>query len=555
MKLSFIFPPQWDPRQPHLAIPSLIGALNSENIKADIKVWDLNLALYAELICTHKEHLLKLHEYLDPTSLAEPLKYRKLEREIENIILNGYDIGNDKDYLLLDMYKSKLSPNRAIDWQTALKKPEQLPLIKHLKVSISEIERWKPDIIAISTCSDTQIVNSMAIASVLKRNIPKVKIVIGGSPFIERKDFISKADFIFDVFSSVCFGEGEPTLIAIAQGHKITHIPNIIWRDDENILHINRTQQFIYPKQFIADFSYLPIESYLSPLPVIPVETSRGCYWGKCIFCNHPTIEKTKSIYMSRPIEQIINELKVHNRNGVSHFFIIDEAIPASRIRKISQSIISAKLNIDWIAYSRLEKNLDKNTFTIAKLAGLRKVFFGLETGSNKLLRMVNKGTNSTISKRVISGASEKAIAVHLFLIGGFPTETESAFESTLDLLKSISNKVDPFGFTYNFFPLTCGYGTKAYFSISNIGAEKLIASDYDDMATRYLFFPSYAFDRRKFLERKSTIHNLLKTNIGEESVLMDCNFTNDSTHLLAISLKQQPNKANAADAKSRAAD
>ena len=538
MKLSFIFPPQWDPRQPHLAIPSLIGALKAENIKVDIKVWDLNLALYAELLCTRREHLIKLREYLDPKSLANPRKYRKLEKEIETTIFNGYDIGDDKDFLLLDMYKSKLSPNRTIDWQTALNNPEQLPLIEHLKLSIGEIERWQPDIIAISTCSDTQIVNSMAIASILKRKIPKAKIVLGGPPFIERKNFISRADFIFDVFSSVCVGDGEPTLIAIAQRQKTNYIPNIIWRDNENNLHINRIQQFIYPKKFMANFSYLPTESYLTPLPVIPVETSRGCYWGKCTFCNYPTIEKKKSIYISRPTEQIINELKFHNNNGVKHFFMIDKAIPASRIRKISQSIISAKLNIDWIAYCRLDKNIDKNTFTIAKLAGLKKVFFGLETGSNKLLRIVKKGTNSTISKQVITIASEMGIAVHLFLIGGFPTETESDSKATLDLLKSLSNKVDPFGFSYNFFPLTCGYGTEAYFSVSNIGAEKLLTNDNDDMATRYFFIPSYASDRKKFLEKKSTIHKLLKTNLGDESVLMDCNFTNDSTHLLAISQK-----------------
>ena len=535
MRLSFIFPPQWDPRQPPLSVPSLIGALNAEKINIDIKVWDLNIALYAELLCAKKEHLIKLREYLDPDALSEPQKYRQLEKEIEDIIINSYDVGEGKDFLLLDLYKSKLSPSRSDDWKTAIEIPQKLPLINHLKSSFSEILQWQPDIIAISTFSDTQVINSLAIASVLKTKLPKTQFIIGGSPFIERKDFINKVDFIFNVFTSVCVGVGEPAIIAMSQCEAINKVPNIIWRDNKNKLQKNQTIKYTYHKNYISDFSKLETASYLSPATVIPVETSRGCYWGKCIFCNHPTIEKNNTVFQTRPITQVIKELKAHKLNGVENFFFVDEALPASRLRKISQNIISTKLEVHWIAYCRLDKNIDHNTLTLAKLAGLKKIFFGLESGSNRLLHIVKKGTNSTIAKKVISTASEVGISVHLFLIGGFPTETASDFRATLEFIMSIAKKIDPFGFTYNFFPLTCGYGTEAFFSVGEIGANKLLINNQDDMSTRYFFTPSYASDRKIFLEKKSIVAKTIKKYISKETVLADCNFTNDSTHLLAL--------------------
>lgn len=552
MKLSFIFPPQWDPRQPPLSIPSLIGALNAEKIKTELKVWDLNLALYAELLCTNKENLIKLREYLAPEALADPRKYRRLEKEIEDVILNSYDICEDKDFLLLDMYKSKYSATCSADWKSAIDTPEILPLIAHLKFSFQEIVQWQPDVVAISTFSDTQIINSLAIASILKRKLPRSRFVIGGSPFIERTDFINKVKFLFDVFSCVCVGDGEPTILAICQEEAMNKIPNIIWRDNENNLQINKIEKYTFPINFTSDFSKLDIQSYLTPSLVIPVETSRGCYWGKCVFCNHPTLYKNNTIYQTRPITQIINELKSHKKNGVNNFFFVDEAIPASRLRKISQEIIITKLDINWIAYCRLDKNIDLNTLTIAKLAGLRKIFFGLESGSDKLLHLVNKGTNSAVSKKVISIASKIGISVHLFLIGGFPTESEYDFNATLELIKSISKTIDPFGFTYNFFPLTCGYGTEAFSSREKIGATQIIVNNHDDMATRYFFTPSYASDRKFFLERKDIVGKTIKKLLGEKSVLADCNFTNDSTHLLAINQRILAEQAAQTDRKKR---
>ena len=533
MKMAFIFPPQWDPRQPPLSIPSIVGALRKTQKALQIRAWDLNLRLYIKTIFQQPESIVLLRKYLAKEALESPVSYKSLESELESYIYSSFLTLSKGDSLFLDRYSTSFSPYKSQDWLTILNEPHQLFSLSLLQESIKEIVQWKPDIVAFSTLSDTQVINTLAIASVLKSKLPRSQFIAGGSPFTERQSLLPSVGFLFDTFDYVCVGDGEPTLEALCRnGSSI--IPNVMWRDGSTVVR-NSTVPSSFSEKHAADFSVLDLNNYLTPTLVLPIETSRNCYWGKCLFCNHPKGKKTHPPGYARSIKSTVDEMQFHAKHGINNFFIIDEAISANRMSKLSLEILKRELVINWLAYCRLEKDLSQSNIKLARRAGLRKLFFGLETGSNRLLRKLRKGTTRKSSIEAILNASAAGLPVHLFMIGGFPTETKQDHEETLSLLEAVLPHVDPFGFTYNFFPLTCGINTAPFKEPNLIGANKIISSSSLDLSTRFHFSPSYSANRETFVSKRYAIRSLILNSMRNTPVLTNCNFTNDSTHLLAI--------------------
>ena len=171
-------------------------------------------------------------------------------------------------------------------------------------------------------------------------------------------------------------------------------------------------------------FKDLPDKDYLSP-EIIPVKSSDGCPYGKCVFCSHHFGIEYKELEL--------------NINSGKYFFFIDDMIPLGRLIEIGEKMPPGAL---WWAQLKPTADLIPHLQWLSK-KGLKSVAWGVESGSQRMLKRMNKGTNiSTISK-VLSQAKKAGIVNTVYLMFGFPGETEDDFYTTLNFLEENNKNID----------------------------------------------------------------------------------------------------------------
>jgi len=205
-------------------------------------------------------------------------------------------------------------------------------------------------------------------------------------------------------------GEGEktiPELIAlIKNGKDFTKQKGIAYVKGENIV-LNERQEQIHD----LDTLPLPDHSYLKNrklYPIAPLYTSRYCY-GQCKFCINKLYHHAHTTYEYRArsvdsviaeIEEIINNYNVNIFYFVDDNFFVDGEKGKSRAIDFAEKIIKKNLKISYFIESRVN-DVEIELFTLLKKSGLRKVFLGIESGSQTFLDRYHKET--TISKNEVA--------------------------------------------------------------------------------------------------------------------------------------------------------
>ena len=179
------------------------------------------------------------------------------------------------------------------------------------------------------------------------------------------------------------------------------------------------------------DFTY---KKYFTPKPVIPIKSSSTCFYKQCSFCTHHTNEPYKE-YDLNIIKQTIIKSKA------KHFFFIDDMIPTNRLLKIAEML--KPLKIKWTCQLRPTKDLTYNILKQLKQSGLTFIMWGVESGNNRILKLINKGTNKKDIETVLENSHKAGIKNMTYILFGFPTETKQEFLDTIDFLKNNNPYID----------------------------------------------------------------------------------------------------------------
>jgi radical SAM superfamily enzyme YgiQ (UPF0313 family) len=540
MRVAIIFPPQWDPRQPPLCVPTLAAAARVAG--GDLRVWDMNLFLYRWVLAGASSSAATrrlLDEYLSRDCLKEPRRFQRINAMLEDAIYFGYD-PSGMHRLYWDCLEGILSPDKSTDWKTAVREPAGLPYHAIIRPQIDAVVNWRPDVACISAISDTQLLCALSIASTLRLRLRDAKIIVGGHAFRERRDLLPRHKWLFETVDAVCVSHGEPCVSALVRGADIPETPNVIWHDGKDV----RKPRILEPafSEAMPDFSVIAVNDYLASEIVIPIETARGCPWGKCSFCGHPCSElRPQQRYVPRPLTSVIREVELHCAQGHNAFFFVDEAIPYSRFKGLAWRLKALSKSVTWLCYLRPEKRHSRETFTLAHKAGCRKVFIGLETGSARLLKLHRKGTTPQIAARVLTIAAAARLAVHVFLIAGFPDESEADRAATEALLADVLPSMDAFGFTYNVFPLSAERGTPLFRHPSRFGVRRLTTETGKDLSPVSQMVPSNPAAQIPHAEACSRIGKLVARHLGPSTGLRHMNLSQDSTHLSLLTARSFP--------------
>jgi radical SAM superfamily enzyme YgiQ (UPF0313 family) len=181
------------------------------------------------------------------------------------------------------------------------------------------------------------------------------------------------------------------------------------------------------------NFSDLDLRKYYSPEPVVPLLLSRGCYWRRCTFCVH--YRSAGLTYRMHTMDFTIEMLRDFVAKGVRNFAFIDEMISPKHFTWLAAGIKEAKLDIAYYALSKPTKEFTPEIFAVMRESGCKYLLWGLESGSQRVLNLMDKGTKVPEVSQTLRNAHAAGIANHVFMICGFPTETEEEYAQTIQFL------------------------------------------------------------------------------------------------------------------------
>jgi len=197
----------------------------------------------------------------------------------------------------------------------------------------------------------------------------------------------------------------------------------------------------------VPDFTDFPWDKY--PHPIIPVMTGRGCSWGACTFCGD-VISVNGRTFRSRGAQAVLDELKQQSKTYASKDFIFLDIKLNSDLQVWNALIDHFQDYVPggrWIGTVHVnhqgENGLSEERLIAAYKSGLRRVSFGLETASQRLLDEMKKGTCIEECAHFIQSAHAAGISVRTSMMLGFPGETADDLSHTLSFLKQHFNALD----------------------------------------------------------------------------------------------------------------
>jgi len=264
-------------------------------------------------------------------------------------------------------------------------------------------------------------------------------------------------------------GEGEETMLEILKvmddKNRWHNIDGICFLDrDKNIIRtkdrrvIDDLDTIAPPARHLYDHSlYHPIPNLYRQLPATNMITSRGCPYGKCAFCYQAG--KVGARYRRHSPERIVAEIKdLKSARGIREIAFWDDnfVINHNWIKKFCGMLVYEKLDISWSCYSRVDL-VNKEILDVLAKAGCWSIFYGLESGVQELLDMVDKGITIEQGEAAIRLTHEAGIETRGSFMLALPGENPRLAKKTIDFAIKLNLDSAQFLATYP------EYGTKLY--------------------------------------------------------------------------------------------
>jgi radical SAM superfamily enzyme YgiQ (UPF0313 family) len=314
---------------------------------------------------------------------------------------------------------------------------------------------FNPDVLGMTILTD-YLPRAKHISRIIKEKLPNSIFFIGGVHVAALpKESLNELGADFAVI-----GEGENTMLdictKISRGEDINDLPGVVWKKDGVIIVnppkplIENLDELPFPARHLLNFS-----NYLMPPGIIrgkwterstTVMTSRGCPFN-CIWCGGQTTFGRK--VRNRSVANVIAELKaLKDTFAVDAVWFVDDTftLNKARVMEFCDSLMAENLHLAWGCQAHV-KTADEEMFKKMKQAGLVQLDFGVESGSDIVLKNLKKNSNAEAVKRAFSIARKCRIRTCATFIFGGPGETDKEVEETFKLAKEI--KPD---FTSSFF-------------------------------------------------------------------------------------------------------
>ncbi|MDD1720630.1 MAG: B12-binding domain-containing radical SAM protein [Euryarchaeota archaeon] len=259
-----------------------------------------------------------------------------------------------------------------------------------------------------------------------------------------------------DDFDVVVMGEGERTMVelvrAYAAGDTFTDIAGIAYRnnasEEGNAQSLPRHVRVASPRPLVTNLDELPFPArQLLPndqyvqygrktfgYSKTTVITTRGCPF-RCEFCSNAVFGVS---YRERSAANVVDEVEQALSLGYDYIHFADDVFTFNRERllDICAEIKRRGLSVAWECLGRVD-SMSRELASAMKNAGCRRVFFGIESGNDTILKLMNKRITVSQARAAITFAQEAGLNVGAFFIVCYPGETN---ETVLDTLRFASS-------------------------------------------------------------------------------------------------------------------
>jgi anaerobic magnesium-protoporphyrin IX monomethyl ester cyclase len=293
---------------------------------------------------------------------------------------------------------------------------------------LAEIERLRPSVIGIY-CMITMQDEALSLAKQVRG---KALTVVGGPyPSGEPETFV-------DQFDLVAVGEGEETIVRIMEhldDRRFEEIPGLVFKRDGAIV---RGAARVRTKEM----SHLPLP-YRGDVPnadyirywrkhwkdaTTPLMSTRGCPF-RCDFCHKSVFG---DLFSARPVESVVAEMRDIAELGYDHIWMSDDLFTLNykRTFELARAIEAAHLPLTWECLSRVT-HVDFALFEQMRRAGCKRIFFGIESGDEQVLKEMKKGITPDQARAAVEACVAAGIkAAGFFMVGYLGETTDSLIRS-----------------------------------------------------------------------------------------------------------------------------
>jgi hopanoid biosynthesis associated radical SAM protein HpnJ len=283
--------------------------------------------------------------------------------------------------------------------------------------------------------------SDIQVAESFKQANPAIMVGLVGAHVATLPEQAIEASSLVDF---VARHEFDYTIVEIAEGRPFAEIDGITWRQDGKIVH-NKDRAIIHDMDalpMVAPVYHrdLVVEDYFIgylKYPYMSFYTGRGCK-SHCTFCLWPqTI--SGHVYRTRSAAKVVEEVARMKElfPQVVEFFFDDDTFTDDlpRAEEIARGL--GKLGVTWSCNAK--PNVPYETLKVLKENGLRLLLVGFESGVQKILNNIKKGTRLDFIRRFTADCHKLGIVIHGTFIVGLPGETRETIQETINFAKEIN--------------------------------------------------------------------------------------------------------------------
>jgi anaerobic magnesium-protoporphyrin IX monomethyl ester cyclase len=502
LKAMLLFPPEWVPTAPYLALPSLTAVLRQNGHEVVQK--DVNIEMYDHFfsdtfliwvmarIATQRrvleakdrtEGLTEREEAqkacLDAAAAVDVMDLADRAMAAKRVVRGEEFYDADKLGGALNTFREVMQYISAayfpaslvfypmesnLGYRPGVSKEvfaclddEQVNVYRDVcrQLVLPAISREMPDVVGVSLGTQMQLLAGLTFCKMIKEAFPDIHVTVGGNIITRLQEELPKHErFFTEVFDSAIMYEGEHALLwlleALAGERELAKVPNLIYRDKTGI-HVNTE---VYTEKTTAlpipDFDGFPLDSYFVPVRILPYLATRGCYWGRCTFCDHG--QGYFDQYRGMPAHEVIRQVKaLKDKYHAEHFLFADESYPPALFKKVIQMLVEQNVGIKWTTLIRFEETLqDPEVWKLAAQSGCCTLYYGMESANERVLNLMDKHVKQSVIVNNLREAAKVGIWNHVMAFYGFPGETREEAEETRRFLldnKENINSVELFYF------------------------------------------------------------------------------------------------------------
>lgn len=310
----------------------------------------------------------------------------------------------------------------------------------------NEVKKLSPEIVGIS-CNSVNYKKCVEISKAVKDVVPECKVIVGGP----HPTYVPGSVLKCPEIDYAIVGEGERAMLELVRCIKdgatiqsIAKIPGVAYKIGEKFK--------VNSPEFIDDLDEIPLPArhllqmnlydrkfeLLEVEPVDIMNVVRGCPFN-CSFCETKEIWGHVSRYFSP--SRIVEEIEhLANTYGTKGFYFIGDnfTINEKVTRAVCELLIKKELDVEWVCDTRVDL-VSRNLLEIMREAGCRTIWFGVESGSPRILQKLNKGITLEQAVKAFKLCKEVGIRTACSFLMGIPGEKVEDMEATFKFAKTLN--------------------------------------------------------------------------------------------------------------------